>query len=355
MFSVIILNAICIISSYFAKKSFKYGLEISFILIFLFSAFRYGYGNDFYNYLQIFNDINLNNVVSYDKSYHVEIGWFYLCKITKPIGYQGLIITISFINCIVLYNFFKKFIDPEFYWLGIFIYTFNPYLFLTYLSAIRQSLTFSFFIISLYFIINKQLLKFVCTILIGSLFHTSILFVLPSYFLSFINRKNILYYVIAVCIIFFIILIYSDNVYDYIDSLVNKYFFRYNTYLDSTKEATNSGMGKYLNYILMFFYLYNLKNIRKYNKENIILFGLSFLGFIFSPLGQIAVMISRIGMYFVSLNIAVYPKFSKDNTEIINVSFILFIIFSTMYYFIQFINNPLFFKYYSDYKTIFNN
>jgi hypothetical protein len=83
MIATIIMGIFAVSFAFLAKyKNFRYGLEISFSLIFLFLALRYNFGNDYSSYLDRFIDINKYSTVDYfDKFYRVEPGWIFLCRI----------------------------------------------------------------------------------------------------------------------------------------------------------------------------------------------------------------------------------------------------------------------------------
>ena len=79
MIQVIFLIIICLFLALLEIKGFNYGLKICFILIFIFSAIRYDYGNDFQSYLQSYESIkgiDFNILVEMDS--HWEPGWLIL-------------------------------------------------------------------------------------------------------------------------------------------------------------------------------------------------------------------------------------------------------------------------------------
>ena len=71
------------------KKNFRYGLEIAWLIIFVFLAIRYDFGNDYMGYWEDFNSLNSWAMFNVDNDLHVEPGWQILCNIFK--GCRGYI------------------------------------------------------------------------------------------------------------------------------------------------------------------------------------------------------------------------------------------------------------------------
>ena len=81
MIATIILGIFSVLSAFLARyTNTRWGLKLSFILIFLFLALRYNFGNDYDNYLNVFNEIKQYNDVNslYLMMLRFEPAWLFL-------------------------------------------------------------------------------------------------------------------------------------------------------------------------------------------------------------------------------------------------------------------------------------
>ena len=116
MYIFLFIGFIVLLLSFLNKyKNAEYGLLFSFVLIFIFSAIRYNFGNDYQSYLEIFNEINSNINLSILGYSRYEFGWVILNIIFNKISFEGLIIFISLINCLFYFYLIKKYVSTSFY------------------------------------------------------------------------------------------------------------------------------------------------------------------------------------------------------------------------------------------------
>ena len=124
---IITLNIIVILTSYFARfKNVKYMLEISFLIIFFFTAFRYNFGTDYSTYYEVFiayNSLTLSEIL--DNSLGVEIGWVIINRFFNFFGFFGLIFAISAYFCYSYYSLIKKYVAVNYYWFAVLLYVFT--------------------------------------------------------------------------------------------------------------------------------------------------------------------------------------------------------------------------------------
>ncbi len=151
MTTVAILNIIVVLFAYLARyRRTKFGLKVSFFLIFLFLALRYDYGNDYPGYLKHFLVINQYAWIDYfGKSLQFEPGWTFLCRLFEPLGFFAMTAVLALFNCVVYYRFIKKYVPPAYYWFAVFLYVFTPGFMLIHSSAMRQSVAITLFIFSI--------------------------------------------------------------------------------------------------------------------------------------------------------------------------------------------------------------
>jgi len=133
----------------------------------------------------------------------LEIGFQYLMKFTHLISdsYTAMFLFISFLFVIVFIILIKKFSYNNSISLFVFI-TLGKYM--IYFNAARQSLAVAFFTISIYYIYRKKIFPFLVLVMIGSLFHKSILILLPFYYLLNIkyNLRNFIWILIVSSVVF---------------------------------------------------------------------------------------------------------------------------------------------------------
>ena len=166
------------------------------IVIFILAAFRDGIGYDFNSYKEWYDMIH-NQMVS-SNYLNVEKGYFLLNKIAP--NFEILIFITAILGVGIKIFFINKYSQDKIislimYFTGVFM--------MFDIGAIRQGIAISICLISIPYIINRDLYKFLFTILIASLFHiTSIVFI-PLYFMRDNNyTKKQMYYISIFVLIF---------------------------------------------------------------------------------------------------------------------------------------------------------
>jgi transmembrane protein EpsG len=355
MIIVIILGIVCIYFAYLeGYKGKKNGLLISFTLIFIFLAIRYDFGNDYLNYLTLFDSVNrLNDFMDiFQVQLYGEIGWIILCRLFRQLGFFTLIAFLAFFNCAVYYSFIKKYVVPKYYWLAVFIYIFNSSFLLVHSTAMRQSVAISIFIIAIQFALKNRVLLFVLLVILASFFHSSAIILLPIYLV--VNWEWKFNFVeVSAIILSFIILIFSmEYLPHFINNIVGKYFTIYYRYLELSGVEIKSGLGIIFE---MFLFLFLLIYSKFQHREITPIVKIYLISFYFIPLSMLSSMLSRSGMYFTPAAIVVFPMsfyLVKDVgiRRIIMSAFILYI----LYTFYVFYNSAVWKDSFQVYKTIFS-
>jgi hypothetical protein len=145
----------------------NFGLIISFILIFIFLALRFDFGNDYLAYYEHFDSVKDSYWSDVDLLYgenliagQMEFGYVLLVKFISLFSIFFFFIVIhSFLMCSVYYFLIKKYIDIKFAWLGVLIFVFLPDILSVELSAIRQALAIFCFMFSVRYLIERILLN----------------------------------------------------------------------------------------------------------------------------------------------------------------------------------------------------
>lgn len=165
--------------------------RLSFVFVFLvlglFSAFRYGIGIDYTSYIMHIERI-ANGLPS-----NMEPGFQYLAKLIMFITNDPIMVIAS-ASIITSYFYisaiYKQSNDIK---LSIFLFLTWGYYFFTF-NTIRNYLALAIVVYSIIYLFDKKYYKFIFWVLIASLFHKSALICLPFYFIASkkINKQTYL-------------------------------------------------------------------------------------------------------------------------------------------------------------------
>ncbi|MGN1107003.1 MAG: EpsG family protein, partial [Huintestinicola sp.] len=161
--------------------------------LFLMSAFRYGIGNDFFTYRRIFYSFaSKESLADRFANRDFEIGYTVLMEIVRILGGDYLILNIIMALLILLPVAFVILKYSKMPWLSCWIYL-SVTFFYNSMNFTRQSLAASIVLLGFHFIREKKHWAVILLALIGSLFHVSVLVVIPVYFFSLIKPSWKLY------------------------------------------------------------------------------------------------------------------------------------------------------------------
>lgn len=352
MLVLIIVGILSVFFAYLAQfNKFKFGLKLSFLLIFLFLALRYDFGNDYDAYLEKFQFLEKYGLEAFLNNDESEKGWVYLNILFLPFGFFVLVAFLALINCLVYYDFIKRFVPVKLYWLSVFIYMFDPYLMLIHSSAMRQSLAISLVVFSIKYLYEKKLFTFFLIVLLASYFHSSALIALVLIPLLIFNFKISLKFGLIFCTLFLLLFFASDLINNNVGNFLQLYLSRYETHLENDVVLKQEiGLGVVLQFMILIIVIYYGKF---QNKESSLLFKIYIISFIFIPLSMIIWLIDRTGFYFTIFSIAVIPIIASSmvNRNIAKFVPIVFIAF-TLFKFYLFFQSEIWIKSFETYHTI---
>lgn len=282
----------CFIFEDYIKKNSKFYkmLKIFLILmIVLMVGLRGIIGADTYRYYLLYmNTPELDNMTwNYLMGNYIEPGYILLNSFVKTlgIGFYGALILSSLITMINLYRFFNYFSKYFFYSLTFY---YIRWLFLKDFNQIRNGIASSFLLVSFIFLKEKKYKKFIFIILLGSLFHKTIIIGLTlPLFLTFFNNKKYQYIILIICFILPFI-----NMKKYLNLIFIPIFGSESVYLTGIYSTKENNLAAYYLYII-FTIIYILNRIlkKKYKNqdylEGILAYSLFFnsLFFYFGDLG----------------------------------------------------------------------
>lgn len=352
MIATIILGILSVFFAYIASyKNAGWGLKVSFILIYLFLALRYNFGNDYATYKIAFNGIAQNNHFSFANLQLLEPGWVLLNWIFRYLGFYCMTAILASINCIIYYRFISKHVPIDYYWFAVFLYIFSVDIMLTHLTAMRQSVAIMIFVFSLDYINKRNLIRYILCIILASLFHYTAILLLPVYFLSYLNKKfNFLYG--SLVIAFYVLLIFGGQIISpYINNIIGSFYAKYMMY--EKGKGVNSGLG-YVYYAIMLIII--IYQGRKQDKDIRFYYIIAISGILVMPMRLIIEMLSRLGLYFIPASIIVYPNLLRNiKGKFDKIAFFMLIIVFTFFQFFQFFYSDTYNKYFMTYQTIFTS
>ena len=204
-------------------------------------------------------------------------------------------------------------------------YVFSVFLFITlgtytfFFNGLRQGLAMAILVLATPYLLNKKLIPYLLTCFLASLFHISVLFAIPFYFL--VNLKIKIIYKITLA--FIISLVSSSFLVSYFAS-INE---RYQTYADVSEKS--GGLLTLGFYAILVIFIYGVIHIYKIKDEffnKLFIFYAS--GVIFMlPIALLSTNPSgpqRLLNYFTWTLILLLPVvFKKINNKYISVSFVI--------------------------------
>lgn len=349
---------ITIILSFVLKNKGKQIQTIPFLILFLFAALRYMYGNDYANYYHIHRSVQQGAVSPFDE--------FLFTKLYEWIpNFFVLTGLISLLFLYMVYRLMKDNLTGRGMFVGLVIFLINPYLFLMNLSSLRQCLAMLCFMAAVEFGIKRRFLPYALLVLTGMMFHKSAILLLPIYFFlgEWHFKKR---YVFAVAAAVFVLLCFADI--RAISRAVAVWFNDAN-YLAHLKVGTGNTLRATLLTGISFVYV--LVNMPKLRGKELVYTKLYLLSLILGVLAFRLSMLTRIQMYFDIFSIVSIPTIMEKIREEGPISvklanrqetvwrcvnryalpLLIFVVYILRYY--SFFTNPMW-KAYTTYQTIFS-
>ncbi len=362
MIVLLIVSFIALILTYYASRGdIPFGLEMAFVLVGFVAAIHYNYGNDYKDYVALYNNFSQYEEFDWDylmlKKIYKEPGWLLLNFLFKPFGFFTLVAFLSVVQNFIYYLLVKTYIPKEWWILGVFIYLFNTSLYVINMSMMRQGLTVSLFVLA-WIIWDKTKkifspISFVL-ILIASSIHNSAIVVYPCLLIKFLNRKTAPFYALGVIILFILFFAIPD--------LVNSLFLQFSDIEDiqrlllkyedsSTKLSYGIGFAMMMiPFAAMFFFLTKNENT---STEDLKILALAILAYSIMPFRQSIPMMGRMGYYFTAFSIPAIPIVCKKISYPYVIYFLASYIFLIFVEYWKFFTSETYSKWYMQFHSIF--
>lgn len=209
-------------------------------------------------------------------------------------------------------------------------------------TGLRQAISIAIIIFSYKYIKERKLIKFVICVLIASLFHQTGLIFLIAYPLSKLKFGIKTVLITFAAIISFLFL--ENTILD-IMSFFLEDEQRYGGYL--ANDGTNVNSNAFIIQLFIFMYsLFYYKKAVQNDKNNLILYNLSFIGIILQLMQIKIVAFNRLAMYFSIFNIALVPNASMCEDDSRNRSLFQVLVILVLILYLFYFNNDMFYWFY---------
>lgn len=268
MFTQLALCIAIILVFVFTKtdaKRKKYVLPLMFIIVAVFFAIRYEYGNDYWHYYGRWESgrrVEGDNRGTGEMLFYGFMGLF--DKYYKYVIAQ----TVAF--CICMFFLVRKYVNPRYYFIFFWLFMTLPTQSYAMMSAQRSTmaacvlwLAFDFFYIQ-----KPRWVPFLLMVVVASLFHTSaiVMLVFPLFYLILNKIKP--GYIFALLIIGLVVGIFYT--YSLVESLISQTPLlqdTYSGYLDTGRVGNTTFNGALVKSLLLFPYYYICMNKKFYARD----------------------------------------------------------------------------------------
>lgn len=288
------------------KINFLYFLPIISLWTFIL-GFQYGVGTDYFNYLEIFNNVDRLNYYYYFKKEYI---FFYFVKILRNFFENGQIffILVSLIENILFYYYIKlmiinKIINRKRLYLYIFLFLCFGTNFYNQMNGIRQYFNIYLISICIFYIYYNNFFKYFFIYVIGANIHKSFLLFFPIYIFKYLYKKlnSTKLQILIVLAIGFNFLPVIEILKTIIGMIPNYSYYANHWYLreiDITQKITK--------FIFFPYYIYSAFLIRQKKKKiEIYMLKVTILAYVIRIFCLKLTVTNRMGEYFTLLSI--YP------------------------------------------------
>lgn len=361
----IILMILCVFFTWLQQVgALKYGLKISFILVFLFLALRYDYGNDYIGYFNGF--LRLQSLQDEDFYFKAnEVGWLYLNYFYKyffgDIGFHLMLVNMAAFTCFVLYRLTTKHIPSKYYTFGVALLLLEPNNILVLSSAMRQSMAVAILLLSMDYLLHRKYMHYIVGILLASLFHTSAVVFILLILLNIVNWRIQIPYVLLVFLVLFFLLNNLTGTFDLINILLESQESEYLSYTKEGFEKKTYGFGFALSVFLYATVLIVNRRIHENIEQNTVI-KLVLVALLFLILGLSVEMANRLNYYLIPLTVSAYAitlvnigKFKFRGSVFVSRLGTIIIVAFYAYQNFTFWQSDVYSPYFTEYRTIFQS
>lgn len=304
---------------------------------------RYGVGIDYFSYEAGFN--MRYDVFAYEPIYSFLM---YFIKTQFDKFHYLTFVMILITNLFIYLGLRKRDIKGTYLILAIFIYSSN--MALVFMNAMRQGVAVSIFFYATTFIKERNFKKYLVYILIGAGFHSSILLLLPLYFIKDIKISKHKYFFMVVAAYIFVYTGVAQTILNCVAYWIPMFSKYYNHDYIFNEDIKLLSLGVLLNIVFISFILKLVKEEKKYQID----VSYYLIGTIINILAISSFMFDRIGVYFFVFGISAIPQIirSIEKNELRGIVFSLATIVALMFFIQSLFLNPEAMR--LEYRSIFS-
>lgn len=164
------------------NKTTLYYLAAAFLLLAFLASFRYAIGFDYFSYRDLYEMVSQWSFADIFRYLQTEPLYYVVSKIFSLAGcpFQIFLLFVNLFLMATAMQFVYRY--SKLPWVSVYLYI--TLQFLAYnMNLIRQSIAVAFFLLSYPYLKNRKLLPYTFFIFLGGLFHNSLWFIYPLYFL----------------------------------------------------------------------------------------------------------------------------------------------------------------------------
>jgi len=309
-------------------------LSVTFLAFTFLTSFRYAIGFDYFSYRNIYETIAKWSFGDILHDHWHEPLYFIVCKIFNLSGCSFSVFLLS-VNLFLIFaamQFIYRY--SKLPWISVYLYI--TFQFLAYnMNLIRQSIALAFFLFAYPYLRKQKPFPYVIWILLGGLFHNSLLIMLPFYFLW--TRKITWHSLIGQITFVLFIYFFFDPFFHLLSPLLPK---EYSNYQGSYFWNANS-FSYVIPSIFYCFLLFLFRNRVAEPSLRSIYLNSALYYFLFSLLITKHFILERFAIYPFSLALIAVPEiinsFPKERNEKSRLDYrhilLLFLLFGGVYFF----------------------
>lgn len=261
---------------------------IVFLALWIPASLRYGILRDYFNYVYIFNNIDI-----YASTGNLEIGWVLLNKAIRFVRLpsQWVFVFSSFIIYLPICFIIKR---KNFFYCILFYIIFGLYF--SSFNTIRHNVALSFCICAFTALDFKKKIRFFVWIALASLFHQSALFVLPFFPLKYVKfKRNIIPIIITIIGVFLLFKVdILEITFSIAEKLKNKYVIYRIAEYGIRRREPNTGLGVLAKMLPSLLIVFMLPRITKKYPQKAFTANLSIIYVFLSVLSAYYVVMGRV-------------------------------------------------------------
>lgn len=310
----------------------QYILPFSFILITLFFALRYEYGNDYWHYYSRWDS---GRLVEGDNRGTGETFFYGFMQLFDK--YYKFVIAHTLLFCSIMFYLVRRYVVPKYYALFFFMFMSMSTLSYNMMSAMRSTMAACVLWLALdfFYIRKKMWVPYFSMVIIAGFFHTSALAfsILPlvDWGLRIIKPKTLFTLLVIGMIIN---VVYAKQVYAFVLSFSDTMSETYGGYLDEDKTGGASFFGMLNKSIMLFPYYFicmSKEVFEQKNKKNIWILAMFMIVLICSGLdldGRFSIVL----YIFVIIALSeVLPNLKRDHRTLCLAPLIISIVYNHIY------------------------